>query len=159
MASLSPWTAEEKAVIQQSMDDVYKTFVARVAEGRNKKVEDILPIAQGRVWTGTRAKELGLVDEIGGLDAALAEARTLAKVDATTELEVYPPSPTLRDFLQGYSSGVSAGPLSRTPFDGELAALRAVDARIADAAEQMLALVMSFQRTKIQTVAVLPTIR
>jgi protease-4 len=159
MASLSPWTAEEKAVIQQSMEDVYKTFVSRVAEGRNKKLEDVLPIAQGRVWTGTRAKELGLVDEIGGLDAALAEARTLAKVDAATDLEIYPPSPTLRDFLQGYSSGVSSGPLSRSPFDAELAALRAVDARIADAAAQMLDLVMSFQKTKIQTVAVIPTIR
>jgi len=162
MASLSPWTAEEKQVIQQQMEDVYKTFVGRVADGRKKKLDDILPIAQGRVWTGTKAKELGLVDEIGGLDAALAEARTLAKVDATADLEIYPPSPTLRDFLQGYSSGVSAGPLSAlssAPFATELAALRAVDARVARAAEDVLHLVMSFQKTQIQAVAVLPVIR
>ena len=159
MASLDPWSAEEKAVIQQQMEDVYKTFVGRVAEGRNKKLDDVLPIAQGRVWTGTKAKELGLVDEIGGLDAALTEARTLAKVEATADLEVYPPSPTLRDFFQGFGSGVSMGPLSAAPFASELSALRAVDARIADAAEQLLGIVVSFQRTKIQTVAILPTIR
>jgi len=159
MASLSPWTDEEKQVIQQSMEDVYKTFVGRVADGRKKKLDDILPIAQGRVWTGSKAKELGLVDEIGGLDAALAEARSLSKVEATAELEVYPPSPTLRDFLQGYASGVSAGPLSASPFATELAGLRAIDARVADAAEQILHLVMSFQKTQIQAVAVLPAIR
>jgi len=154
MSSLSPWTAEEKAVIQQSMEDVYKTFVGRVADGRKKKLDDVLPIAQGRVWTGSKAKELGLVDEIGGLDAALTEARTLAKVDATADLEIYPPSPTLRDFLQGFSSGVSSG-----VFGSELGALRAIDARVAAAAEDMLHLVMSFQKTQIQAIAVLPAIR
>jgi protease-4 len=154
MASLQPWTPEEKAVIQASMEDVYKTFVGRVADGRGKKLEDIQPIAQGHVWTGAKAKELGLVDAIGGLDAALAEARTLAKIDATTDLEIYPPTPTLRDFLQGYASGTSAGPLG-----AELATLRAVDARVADAAEAMLHLVMSFQTTQIQAVTVLPAIR
>jgi protease IV len=159
MASLSPWTAEEKQVIQQSMEDVYNTFVGRVADGRKKKLEDILPIAQGRVWTGTKAKELGLVDEIGGLDAALAEARSLAKIDATTDLELYPSAPTMRDFMQGYASGVSTGLLSAAPFAGELAALRAVDARVANAADDLLHLVMSFNRTQIQAVAVLPVIR
>ena len=154
MASLKPWTPEEKAVIQASMEDVYNTFVGRVADGRKKKKEDVLTIAQGRVWTGTKAKELGLVDEIGGLDAALAEARTLAKVDATTDLEIYPPSPTLRDFLQCFGGGVSVG-----PFGAELATLRAIDARVADAADAMLHLVTSFQSTQIQTVAVLPVIR
>jgi len=56
----------------------------------------------GRVWTGSKAKELGLVDAIGGLDAALAEARTLGKVDAAAALEVYPSSITLRDLIAGY---------------------------------------------------------
>ena len=154
MLALAPWTPDEKAVMQAMMEDVYKTFTQRVADGRGKKVEDILPIAQGRVWTGAKAKELGLVDEIGGLDAALAEARKLAKVDATTDLEVYPPAPTLRDFMQGFSTGVSA------PFGADaLAALRALDPKVAAAAEDMLHLVLSFQKTQIQTVALLPAIR
>jgi protease-4 len=96
-ASLGPWNDDERAVIRSAMEDVYRVFVGRVAEGRHKQPAEIEPIAQGRVWTGARAKELGLVDEIGGLDAALAEARTLAKVDAATPLEVYPAAPTLRD--------------------------------------------------------------
>jgi protease-4 len=154
MASLQPWTPEEKQVIQASMEDVYKTFVGRVADGRGKKPEDIQPIAQGRVWTGAKAKELGLVDAIGGLDAALEEARTLAKVDATADIEIYPPSPTLRDFFQGFASGAAVG-----PFGAELATLRAIDPRVADAAESMLHLVMSFQTSQIQTVTVLPAVR
>jgi len=154
MASLSPWTAEEKQVIQASMEDVYKTFVDRVASGRKKKVDEILPIAQGRVWVGTKAKELGLVDEIGGLDAALAEARTLAKVDAASDVEVYPPTPTLRDFMQGFSSGVS------TPFGLDtFATLRAVDPNVALAAEQLVGLVMSFQKAQIQTITILPVLQ
>ena len=156
MASLSPWTDEEKAVIQNSMEEVYKVFVGRVAAGRNKKFEDIAPLAQGRVWTGTRAKELGLVDEIGGLDAALAMARDLGKVDATTGLEVYPPSPTLRDFLSSFG-GVKA------PFglhiESALASLASLDPTIGTEAKRLLRLALSFQSTKIQALAILPVIR
>ncbi|MDQ3369407.1 MAG: signal peptide peptidase SppA [Myxococcota bacterium] len=157
MASLAPWNAEEKQVIQHSMEAVYKTFVGRVAAGRNKTPEQIAPIAQGRVWTGVKAKELGLVDEIGGLDAALAEARRLAKVDAKAELEIYPPSPTLRDFLQGFSGGVSS-PLG-TSLDQAMATLQVVDPKLADAAKRLVQLVLSFQTTRIQAVTVLPVIR
>ncbi len=72
LASLAPWTDDERAVIQRSMEEVYRVFLERVAAGRGKQPAEIEPIAQGRVWTGERARELGLVDEIGGLDAALA---------------------------------------------------------------------------------------
>jgi protease IV len=154
MQRLSPWTPEEKSVIQASMEDVYQTFVGRVAAGRGKQPADIQPIAQGRVWTGAKAKQLGLVDEIGGLDAALAEARKLAKVEATADLEIYPPSPTLRDFVQGFAPGVSAPLGLEAP-----AALRAIDPTLAAAAEQLVELVLSFHTTHIQAVAVLPVIR
>ncbi len=154
-ASLSSWTDDQKKTIQDMMDATYSTFVGRVAAGRHKKPEDIQAIAQGRVWTGAKAKELGLVDELGGLDAALVEARKLGHVDPNTELEVYPPSPTLRDVLSGFG-GVQA-PLG---LHADLAAqLRALDPRVADAAERMLAIVMSFQTTQIQTVAILPVLQ
>lgn len=149
MASLSPWNDEEKAVIQSTMEAVYKTFVGRVAEGRHKKPDDIQPIAQGRVWTGTKAKELGLIDEIGGLDAALADARLLAKIDPAIDVEIYPPSPTLRDVLSGFGDGVHA------PF-GLSTDLAELDPRIAHEATRLLELVHSFQTTHIQTVAILP---
>jgi protease-4 len=154
MASLLPWNDEEKAVIQHSMEEVYTVFVGRVADGRKQPLDKIKQLAQGRVWTGTKAKELGLVDEIGGLDAALAEARALAKVDATTGLEIYPPTPTLRDFVHGFT-GV------QTPFGlrSELATLAEINPQLADAAEHLVDLVLSFQHTQIQTIAVLPEVQ
>jgi protease-4 len=155
MASLVPWTADERALIQRTMEDVYRTFVGRVAAGRAKPPEQIEPIAQGRVWTGARAKELGLVDELGGLDAALAEAKRLAKVDATSDLEIYPPPPTLRDLLHGI------GGMADLPFGAEaaLAAAAAADPALASAARSLLELAASFGATPVQTVAALPAIR
>jgi len=156
MASLGPWNDEEKQVIQASMEAVYKTFVGRVAQGRNKKLEDILPIAQGRVWTGVRAKELGLVDELGGLDAALAEARTLAKIDASVGLEIYPPAPTLRDVLGTFGE-------VQAPFGihvrEAIATLGAIDPLVGAEVSRILKIALSFRATTIQAIAVLPVIR
>ncbi len=152
MTSLDPWSEGDKAIIQASMDAVYKVFVSRVAEGRHMTPEKVDAIAQGRVWTGTKAKELGLVDEIGGLDAALAEARRAGNVDAKADLEVYPPSATLRDVLArfGKTTGVALGPLEE---------LRAADPQLAAAAASLVQLALSFQQAQIQTVAALPVLR
>jgi protease-4 len=152
MASFQPWKPDEKHVIEETMKDVYKTFIGRVAEGRGKTPGAIEDIAKGRVWTGTKAKELGLVDEIGGLDAALAEARTLAKVDATAELEVYPPAPTLRDVIHGWG-GVHA------PFGIEAELLRTIDPRVAAAAAQLVHTVLTFRATPIQALAIIPELQ
>jgi protease-4 len=155
MASLSPWNDDEKALIQSTMDSVYKVFVSRVAEGRHKKPEDVQPIAQGRVWTGARAKELGLVDEIGGLDAALAEARKLAQVGPDVDLEIYPPTPTLRDVLSGFGN-------VQAPFGlraGARAMLADVDPKLAAAADHLIEIALSFAHTRIQAIALLPEIR
>jgi protease IV len=163
-ASLGPWSEDERAVIRSSMEDVYRVFVGRVADGRHKKPEEVQAIAQGRVWTGTKAKQLGLVDEIGGLDAALAEARRLGKVDAKTGLEVFPPAPTLRDVVAGF--GEVQAPLGLSA-DGAMSALAAVDrilASIADpavatATEHLVKLVFSFRSSTIQAVAMLPVMQ
>jgi len=153
LASLSPWSDEERALMQANMESVYKVFVGRVAEGRHKKPDEVQPIAQGRVWTGTKAKELGLVDDIGGLDAAIADAQKLGKVDPAIDLEVYPPTPTLRDVLSGWGDGVHAPFGLEAQLGAELAAL---DPRVAHEAMRLLALVESFQTTHVQTVAILP---
>src|SRR5690606_33691783 len=68
MASLAPWSEDEKRLIRGHMEAIYNTFVARVAAGRKMTPAQVQPLAQGRVWTGEKAKELGLVDELGGLD-------------------------------------------------------------------------------------------
>jgi protease-4 len=143
------------------MEAVYKVFVGRVAEGRHKQAGEIEPIAQGRVWTGTRAKELGLVDEIGGLDAALAEARKLAALGPTGELEIYPPAPTLRDLLAGF--GQVQAPLGLGAESGSLNtllhSLAVVDPTVAAATEHLVKLVVSFRSQTVQAVAMLPVMQ
>ena len=76
--SLSP---NVKAVIQRHIERGYHEFISLVASERNMTLEQVDNIAQGRVWTGTRALELGLVDEIGDMKQAIAKAAELAKMD------------------------------------------------------------------------------
>ena len=87
--------------MKQQMQATYDTFVEKAAAGRNTTPERIDAIAQGRVWTGSRRKQLGLVDELGGLDRALALAKQRAKIapDAEVELVVYPPQRSFYELL------------------------------------------------------------
>ena len=92
---LSPFrdfTPEEAERYQVQLDDFYRVFLGRVAEGRGMTPGAVDSIAQGRVWSGALAKRLGLVDELGGLDRAVEIARTRAKLDpeGSTILDVYP---------------------------------------------------------------------
>ncbi len=75
-----PMTDRAKVVIQSSVDHIYQEFLTLVAEGRDSTVDSVDSIAQGRVWTGKRAQEIGLVDKLGGLDDAVASAAKLAKL-------------------------------------------------------------------------------
>src|SRR5690606_2661290 len=68
-----------KHITLESIENIYSIFLQRVASGRNMTVEQVDSIAQGRVWTGTDALKNGLVDEIGGLDKAIAYAAKLGK--------------------------------------------------------------------------------
>ncbi len=111
-SSFGRWSADERTVIQEMMEGVYKAFVTRVAEGRGKSYEEIHAMAQGRVWTGSDALAKGLIDTIGGLDMALAEARKLGGVEADVAIEVYPPEPTLMDIVK--SLGQSSMPFAMT---------------------------------------------
>lgn len=75
-----PLSDEFRAVTKEGVERVYETFLNRVAEGRNMSVEAVNEIAQGRVWAGTEALENGLVDELGGLEDAIAYAAELAEI-------------------------------------------------------------------------------
>lgn len=72
------FTATEKAIIQEIINDGYDTFLTRVADGRNKTKEEIHEVAQGRVWSAIDAKENGLVDVLGGLETAIEIAKEKA---------------------------------------------------------------------------------
>ncbi|MBQ8367208.1 MAG: signal peptide peptidase SppA [Alistipes sp.] len=75
MRSLTP---TERKALERSIDRVYATFTSHVAEGRNLPLEDVLNIAEGRVWSGTEALECGLVDALGGFNEAIGKAIELA---------------------------------------------------------------------------------
>ncbi|KIA96048.1 signal peptide peptidase SppA [Flavobacterium sp. KMS] len=75
-----PMDENFKAVTLESVEHIYKTFVSHVAEGRKMTFEQVDAIAQGRVWSGSEAVKIGLVDKIGGLNDAIAEAASLAKI-------------------------------------------------------------------------------
>lgn len=76
-----PFNADEKEAMQNYINNGYKLFVKRCADGRGMSTEDIEKIAEGRVWAGATAKELGLVDELGGLDKAIDIAAQKAEIE------------------------------------------------------------------------------
>ncbi|HEX9980021.1 MAG TPA: signal peptide peptidase SppA [Flavobacterium sp.] len=77
---LRPLDDSYRSFAQEEVERIYNTFVSRVAAGRKMTFQQVDNIAQGRVWSGSQAKEIGLVDEIGGLDDAIAAAAKAAKI-------------------------------------------------------------------------------
>ena len=90
---LQNFTPAQREIVLRNMRETYSDFLQGVAAGRHMKVEDVDKIAQGRVWTGERARKLGLVDELGGLHTAIARARELARIptDEKVSLLLLPP--------------------------------------------------------------------
>lgn len=80
-----------KKVVENGIENIYEEFLQRVSQGRKMTVEQVDAIAQGRVWTGVKALEIGLVDEIGGLDAAISYAANLVDVKdySLKEMPIY----------------------------------------------------------------------
>jgi protease-4 len=79
---------EERAKIEHAIRDHYRFFTELVAKGRGMEVEDVDKVGQGRVWTGLDAKDIGLVDELGGLEMAIEIARESANVPADQEVDI-----------------------------------------------------------------------
>jgi protease-4 len=86
------FTPTERAAFSHWMDRIYDNFIARVAEGRKLPVERVREIAKGHVWTGVQAKELGLVDQVGGFYDAVAKAKALAGITGEARLKRMSPS-------------------------------------------------------------------
>lgn len=86
-----PMTEEQRAFIKEGVVDIYELFTNRVAAGRGMTQEAVNEIAQGRVWTGADALNIGLVDELGGLDVALQHAAEAAELETykIKELPIY----------------------------------------------------------------------
>ncbi len=84
-----PWTDQEKAIMQGRVDDIYSGFIGKVSEGRGLHIEQVHEIAQGRVWSGQDALEIGLVDEIGSLEDAINYAAEQAEI-SDPKISFYP---------------------------------------------------------------------
>jgi protease-4 len=91
--------ASSRQLLQSSVDYAYGEFLRRVAEGRKKSVGDIDKIAQGRVWAGTDAQRIGLVDHLGGLKDAIDAAAKLADLGPDFDTDYIEPEMTLREEL------------------------------------------------------------
>ncbi|MBI4169167.1 MAG: signal peptide peptidase SppA [Acidobacteria bacterium] len=82
------YTPEERAIFQTWLERIYKDFVGKVAQGRGKTFDEIHAVAQGRIWLGEDALKLGLVDELGGLTAAIRSALDLAQLDPESRVRL-----------------------------------------------------------------------
>ncbi len=130
-APMRPFSPEERARMAENMQATYDTFVEKAAQGRNTTPEKIDAIGQGRVWTGRQAKQIGLVDELGGLDRAVALAKQRAKISQDTEVEllIYPPKKSFYDIVRDpFGSGDRAGTLASLLGFGNPKALQALAA-------------------------------
>lgn len=108
---------EEKAVLQKYINNGYDLFLKRCADGRGVAVEDIAKVAEGRVWTGSKAKEIGLVDELGDLDKAVAIAAQKAGL-ADYSVKAYPEEKSVieklldtdkKDYMETMARGTLGG--------------------------------------------------
>ncbi|MGE3511524.1 MAG: signal peptide peptidase SppA [Vicinamibacterales bacterium] len=128
-----PFTPEEARKVQKQLQAFYDQFVEKVATSRGKTPAEIQQVAQGRVWTGQQAHRNGLVDEIGGLDRAVALAKARAKLDpeAEVELVIFPAPKTFFEVLAeqwgaGAEQAVVSGWLASHVSAAERELLRAI---------------------------------
>ncbi|MBD2387687.1 signal peptide peptidase SppA [Cylindrospermum sp. FACHB-282] len=99
-----PKSPEELAIYQRSVNRIYYMFLNKVSQGRKLPTSKVAEIAQGRVWSGSAAKEIGLVDEIGGLNTAIAYTAKQAKLGNNWELQEYPRPSSLGQRFFGRSA-------------------------------------------------------
>jgi protease-4 len=139
-SSWSPWSDEEREKVRGMNVAFYQTFVAKAAEGRKRKPAEIEAVAQGRVWTGAQALEAGLVDSLGGLDAAVRVARERARIPKGQEVQILvlprkkglfetimerqdedvmarALGPRAASFLRWATALCDRGPIARVPFE------------------------------------------
>ena len=102
-----PFNQGQRAAYRGQLEDIYDDFTSRVAEGRDIPLERVKEIAKGRVWTGTQAKEIGLVDELGGIMKAIEVAKEMAEIDADAKINLkrFPRAKTTSEQLEDLFGG------------------------------------------------------
>ncbi len=136
---LTPWDPATRARLLQAMTGIYQLFLARVAQGRGVPVERVAEFAEGRIFGGREAQARGLVDELGGLQEAVARARTMANLSADARVGVAgesagflealgdddPPAARAGDGLAAFAAMANRVAPAVGPFLGSLAPLTA----------------------------------
>lgn len=102
-----PLTSDERMVIQNSIEEVYNTFIEHVAIGRGMTKEQVNEVGQGRVWSGRDALKLGLVDVLGGLNEAIAIAAEKAKLEDYTLVELPKQKDPIQEFIKQMGGAAS----------------------------------------------------
>ncbi|HTO03444.1 MAG TPA: signal peptide peptidase SppA, partial [Opitutus sp.] len=116
-----PKTPEEMAVFQRMVDWAYEEFITKVMDGRNLERAFVEEIAQGRVWSGAEALKLGLVDELGGLDAAIGFAATKAELGENYRLVEFPRRKEFAEALQEFFEKITPNSARATGLAGQIA--------------------------------------
>lgn len=119
-SSTRPKTEAELAILQRSVDTIYDSFLDRVAEGRDLARPAVAELAQGRVWSGQAALDLGLVDELGGVNDAIATAAELAELGDDWRLQEYPEPSEWQQFLRGFFSTEVAQTQTHDPLTAQV---------------------------------------
>lgn len=100
LSGMQALTERQRTMYERDIDEAYQTFLSRVSEGRGKTTEEIHKIAQGRVYTGSQALAVGLVDKIGTLEDAIAAAAARAKLPADCDRQYFPKYPEMRGLME-----------------------------------------------------------
>lgn len=119
-SSSRPRTPQELAIFQGAVDNIYDTFLDRVATGRDLPLSQVAEIAQGRVWSGQTSQTLGLVDELGGLEQAIVTAAELAELGDDWQLREYPELRGWQRFWGGLLTRQGAAPLVDDPITAQV---------------------------------------
>jgi protease-4 len=147
--SSGPFTDSQRAVVSEMMEDIYEQFTTKAADGRKMPLEKLRELAGGRVYTGTQAKENGLVDELGTLHDAITEAKKLAGLEPDTEvrLEILPEPTNFFEVLFGDLDKEEEVSLGRglEPLAPELVDVARKAYRLRKVFDQPAALVMPFE--------------
>jgi len=126
-------TPEEMAVIQKYIDEFYQEFLQHVSEARNIPVDQVNEIAQGRVWSGAEALKLHLVDQTGGLGAAVAYTAQMTHLGEHPKITEYPEKQSLGEAIQKAISGTERPPVSKIdPVNRQLQVLESTLRKFAD---------------------------
>lgn len=135
LSSTEGYTEGERAAMQKILDDIYAQFTRKAAQGRKMPVEQLEKLARGRVYTGNAALELGLVDELGGLEDAIAHAKKLAGLNPEEKLERLD-LPKAASPLESLFGGLDQG--SDTRLEAESRLLRRLMEELAPGAQNNL---------------------